>query len=73
MKNFLSAFFMSMFVLFMFLFFGGGLVFQSVYGILMFSSLIFAAFITGFMSQEAKISELEKRVKALENQEGEFD
>jgi hypothetical protein len=73
MKNFLSAFFMSMFVLFMFFFFGGGLIFENVYGILMFSSLIFAAFITGFMSQETKITELENRVKALENQEGEYD
>ncbi|WP_069999954.1 hypothetical protein [Cellulosilyticum sp. I15G10I2] len=68
MKNFLGTFAISLILCYIFLFFGGVLIFESFWAILVFVALIIAILITVFIHQETKIEELESRIKTLESQ-----
>ena len=68
MKNFLGTFAISLILCYLFLFFGGVLIFENFLGILVFVALIIAILITVFIHQETKIEELESRIEILESQ-----
>jgi len=68
MKDFLITFAIVLILCFVFLFFGGALIFENIWGIIVFVSLVIAVFITLYIRQEKKIDELEARIKALESQ-----
>lgn len=68
MKNFLGTFALSLIICYIFLFFGGVLIFENFWAILVFVALIITILITIFMHQETKIEELEARIKTLESQ-----
>ena len=67
MKNFLATFIMSIVICYIFLFFGGVLIFENFWAILVFVAFIIAILITVFISQETRIEELEIRIKQLES------
>ncbi|KJS22215.1 MAG: hypothetical protein VR72_06270 [Clostridiaceae bacterium BRH_c20a] len=67
MKNFLGTFAISLILCYIFLFFGGILIFENFWAILVFVALIIAILITVFIHQETKIEELEARIKTLES------
>ena len=69
MKNFIGTFIICLIVCYLFLFFGGVLIFENIWALIIFTAFIIAILITTFISQETKIEELEKRVKALESPE----
>lgn len=66
MKNFLGTFAISLILCYIFLFFGGILIFENFWSILVFVALIMTILITAFIHQEIKIEELESRIKTLE-------
>ncbi|MPM25367.1 hypothetical protein SDC9_71858 [bioreactor metagenome] len=68
MKQFLSTFVISVVLCYVFLFFGGALIFENYLVILVFVALIISLLITAFIHQETKIEELEARIKTLEGQ-----
>lgn len=68
MKSFLRTFAMSLFLCYIFLFFGGAFIFENIWAILTFIALIITIQITAFVSQETKIEQLELRIKTLESQ-----
>ena len=68
MKNFLATFAASLVICYLFLFFGGVLIFENFWAILVFVAFIIAILVTIFISQETKIEELEVRIKSLESQ-----
>ncbi len=68
MKNFLGTFAISLILCYIFLFFGGVLIFENFWAILVFVALIIAILTTVFIHQETKIEELEARIKILESQ-----
>lgn len=68
MKNFLGTFATSLILCYIFLFFGGTLIFENFWAILVFAALIIAILITVFIHQETKIEDLEARIKTLESQ-----
>lgn len=67
MKNFLGTFAISLILCYIFLFFGGILIFENFWSILVFVALIMTILITAFIHQEIKIEELESRIKTLED------
>lgn len=67
MKDFLGTFAISLILCYIFLFFGGVLIFENFWAILVFAALIIAILITVFIHQETKIEELEGRIKTLES------
>ncbi|MGI6227357.1 MAG: hypothetical protein ACOYJ1_13995 [Peptococcales bacterium] len=67
MKNFLGTFAISLILCYIFLFFGGVLIFENFWAILVFVAFIIAILITVFIHQETKIEELEARIKTLES------
>ncbi len=68
MKNFLETFAISLILCYIFLFFGGVLIFENFWAILVFVALIIAILTTIFIHQETKIEELEARIKILESE-----
>lgn len=68
MKNFLGIFALSFILFYIFLLFGGLLIFENAWAILVFPPLIITILITVFVHQETKIEELEARIKVLESQ-----
>ena len=69
--NFLSTYFMTLVVLELFCFLGGFYLFDWTFGpyrAAAMISLVVAAAITAYMSQQEKNDELEKRVQELESQ-----
>ena len=68
MKNFLGTFVLCLILCYIFLFFGGILIFENFGAILVFVALIITILITVFIHQETKIEELEERIKILESQ-----
>lgn len=68
MKRFLGTFVISLILCYVFLFFGGVLIFENFGAMIVFVAFIITILITVFMYQETKIEELEARIKALESQ-----
>lgn len=66
MKNFLSTFLISFVMLWLFLFFGGTLIFENLFALLVVVAFVLALLISGFVQQDAKMETLEARLKALE-------
>lgn len=66
MKDFIATFIICLIVCYLFLFFGGVLIFENIWALLVFAAFIISILITIFINQETKIEELEKRIKALE-------
>ena len=67
MKNFLGTFVTSLILCYIFLFFGGFIIFENLWAVLILASFIIAILITAFIHQETKIEELEKRISTLES------
>jgi hypothetical protein len=67
MKNFLGTFVISLILCYIFLFFGGALIFENIWAIIVFVALIIAILTTIFIHQVIKIEELEARIKTLES------
>ena len=67
MKSFLGTFAISLILCYIFLFFGGILIFQNLWAMLFFAAFIITILITVFIHQETKIEELEARIKTLES------
>ncbi len=67
MKDFLVTFVISLILCYIFLFFGGVLIFENFWAILIFVAFIISILITAFMHQETKIEELEARIRTLES------
>ncbi|AET67835.1 hypothetical protein Desor_2233 [Desulfosporosinus orientis DSM 765] len=68
MKNFLGTFVISLILCYIFLFFGGALIFENFWAIIVFVALIITILTTVFIHQEIKIEELEARIKTFESQ-----
>jgi low affinity Fe/Cu permease len=68
MKSFLGTFAISLILCYIFLFFGGVLIFENFWAIIVFIALSIAIVVTVFIHQETKIEELESRIKTLESQ-----
>lgn len=66
MKSFLATFAITLVTGYVFLFFGGSLIFRSFYGTLVFAALIVSVLIHTLISQSLKIEELQKRLDRLE-------
>ena len=66
MKRFLGTFLACLVVSWGFLFFGGAMIFQNLWALLVFSSLVLTVLILAFESQARHTEELEARVRALE-------
>ena len=66
MKRFLGTFVVCLVVIFGFLLFGGSLILNSSWGILVFWALVLTVLILLFEGQDRRIEELEVRVQALE-------
>lgn len=69
MKEFIGTFIISLILCYLFLFWGGFLIFENIWALLVFAAFIISILITVFISQEKKIEDLEKRIKVLESQE----
>ncbi|HHY41565.1 MAG TPA: hypothetical protein GX514_01765 [Thermoanaerobacterales bacterium] len=67
MKNFLETFLISLISCYIFLLFGGILIFENFWATLVLVAFIIAILITVFIHQETKIEELEARIKTLES------
>lgn len=70
MKRFLGTFLACLVVSWAFLFFGGAMIFQNFWALLVFSSLVLTVLILAFESQGSQIEQLEKRIAALEQAAG---
>lgn len=68
MKKFIGTFVICLILCYVFLFFGGALIFENFGATLVLVALIIAVLITMFVHQEIKIEELEARIKTLETQ-----
>lgn len=68
MKDFAATFAVCFILCYVFLLFGGALVFENIWAILILVSLGITVLITAFMHYESKIEELEERIKAVESQ-----
>lgn len=66
MKRFVGTFLACLVVSWAFLFFGGAMIFQNLWALLVFSSLVLTVLILAFESQSEQIEKLEARVQALE-------
>ena len=66
MKRFLGTFVVCLVVIFGFLLFGGSLILNSSWGILVFWALVLTVLILLFEGQDRRIEELQARVQALE-------
>lgn len=66
MKRFLGTFVVCLVVIFGFLLFGGSLILDSSWGILVFWALVLTVLILLFEGQDRRIEELQARVQALE-------
>ena len=66
MKRFLGTFLACLVVSWGFLFFGGAMIFQNLWALLVFSSLALTVLILAFESQARHTEALEDRVRALE-------
>ena len=66
MKRFVGTFLACLVVSWGFLFFGGAMIFQNLWALLVFSSLVLTVLILAFESQGSRIEQLEKRIAALE-------
>ena len=67
MKKFIGTFAISLILCYLFLFFGGVMIFENFWAILVLVAFIIAILITVFTHQETKIEELEARIKTLES------
>ena len=65
-KRFLGTFLACLVVSWGFLFFGGAMIFQNLWALLVFSSLVLTALILAFESQARHAEALEARLQALE-------
>ena len=70
MKRFLGTFLACLVVSWGFLFFGGAMIFQNLWALLVFSSLALTVLILAFESQARHTEVLEDRVRALEARKG---
>ena len=68
MKDFLLTFFIVLVSLFLFMFFGGVLILENFYFVLIACALIASLIIFAFFRQSEKIDELEKRIEQLERE-----
>nr|WP_312578132.1 hypothetical protein [Sedimentibacter sp.] len=68
MKNFFGTFVICLITCYVFLLFGGALIFENFWAIIVLVALIIAILITVHIHQDTKIEELETRIKALESQ-----
>lgn len=66
MKKFIGTFAICLILCYVFLLFGGALIFENVWAGLVLVVLMISIIITAFMHQETKIEELEARIKTLE-------
>lgn len=66
MKRFLGTFVVCLVLGWAFLFFGGALIFENIWALLVFSALVLTILILLFEGQDRRIEELEVRVQALE-------
>lgn len=67
MKGFLGTFIICFILIYVFLLFGGAFIFENIWAILVVIALAMAILITIFINQEAKLEELEERIKKLES------
>lgn len=67
MRSFIGTFIICLIVCYLFLFFGGVLIFENIWALIVFAAFSIAILITTFINQEIKIEELEKRMKVLES------
>ena len=65
-KRFLGTFLACLVVSWGFLFFGGAMIFQNLWALLVFSSLVLTVLILAFESQARHVEALEARLQALE-------
>ena len=65
-KRFLGTFLACLVVSWGFLFFGGAMIFQNLWALLVFSSLVLTVLILAFESQARHTEALEARLQALE-------
>ena len=70
MKNFLGTWLAMFVVSFVFLFFGGAMIFQNIYAAVALVSFVLAVIISVFSELQEQIDELTKKVKELEEKEG---
>lgn len=68
MKTFISTFVVCLVIGYVFLFFGGALLFEHFWATFVFAMLVLAAFITALLRQETKLEELEARIRQLETE-----
>ncbi len=68
MKNFLGTFALSFILCYFVLLFGETMLFQNLWAWLILISLIMTILITGYINQETKTTELERRIQILEAQ-----
>lgn len=68
MKNFIGTFIICFILCYVFLFFGGAIIFENFWAMLILVAFIFAILAIVFIHQETKIEELEARIKKLESQ-----
>ncbi|MDO5110841.1 MAG: hypothetical protein Q4E65_00885 [Clostridia bacterium] len=69
MKSFLTTLVICFVLCAVFLFFGGALLIENIWGSAALVALLLAALISAYLAQETKIEELEARLKALEEKE----
>ena len=69
MKNFLGTFLIILILCWIFLFFGGFLIFEHIWALVFLIAFAISVLITAFLHQESRIEDLETRLKALESPE----
>lgn len=70
MKRFLGTFLACLAVSWAFLFFGGAMIFQNLWALLVFCALVLTVLILSFEGQGEQIEKLEKRIAVLEQAAG---
>ena len=70
MKRFLGTFLACLVVSWAFLFFGGAMIFENFWALLVFCALVLTVLILAFEGQGEQIEKLEKRIAALEQAVG---
>lgn len=68
MKSFLATFLACMVLVYGFLLFGGAMIFQNFWALLVFVSLVIAVLARLFDSQNERVKQLEERIRALESE-----
>lgn len=66
MKRFLGTFLVCLVVSWAFLFFGGAMIFENFWALLVFCALVLTVLILAFEGQGEQIEKLEARIRALE-------